>query len=47
MMLSNEETAQALGLEPSAAGNRHIRAPRRLKEVVAQVSGPGDSAPGP
>jgi RNA polymerase sigma-70 factor, ECF subfamily len=46
-MLSNEETAQVLGLKPSAAGNRHMRALRRLKEVLAQVPGPGDSSPGP
>jgi RNA polymerase sigma-70 factor (ECF subfamily) len=36
-MLSNEETAQVLGLKPSAASNRHMRALRRLKEIMAQV----------
>jgi RNA polymerase sigma-70 factor (ECF subfamily) len=46
-MLSNEETAQVLGLKTSAASNRHMRALRRLKEVLAQVPGAGDSAPGP
>jgi RNA polymerase sigma-70 factor (ECF subfamily) len=46
-MLSNEETAQVLGLRPSAASNRHIRALKRLKEIMAQVPGLGDSAPGP
>jgi RNA polymerase sigma-70 factor (ECF subfamily) len=46
-MLSNEETAQVLGLKPSAAGNRHMRALRRLKEALAQVPGFGDSSPGP
>jgi RNA polymerase sigma-70 factor (ECF subfamily) len=46
-MLSNEETAQVLGLKPSAASNRHLRALKRLKEVLAQVPGAGDSAPGP
>jgi RNA polymerase sigma-70 factor (ECF subfamily) len=45
-MLSNEETAQVLGLKPSAASNRHIRALRRLKEIMAQVPGGADSAPG-
>jgi RNA polymerase sigma-70 factor (ECF subfamily) len=45
-MLSNEETAQVLGLKPSAASNRHLRALRRLKEILAQVPGAGDSAPG-
>jgi RNA polymerase sigma-70 factor (ECF subfamily) len=46
-MLSNEETAQVLGLKPSAASNRHIRALKRLKEIMAQVPDPGDSSPGP
>jgi RNA polymerase sigma-70 factor (ECF subfamily) len=45
-MLSNEEAAQALGLKTSAASNRHMRALRRLKEIMAQVPDPGDSAPG-
>jgi RNA polymerase sigma-70 factor (ECF subfamily) len=46
-MLNNEETAQVLGLKPSAASNRHIRALKRLKEIMAQVPGPGESSPGP
>jgi RNA polymerase sigma-70 factor (ECF subfamily) len=46
-MLSNEETAQVLGIKPSAAGNRHMRALKRLKEIMAQVPDPGDSSPGP
>jgi RNA polymerase sigma-70 factor (ECF subfamily) len=46
-MLSNEETAQVLGLKPSAASNRHIRALKRLKEIMAQVPGFGDSHPAP
>ena len=46
-MLSNEETARVLGLKPSAASNRHLRALRRLKESMAQVPGPGGSSPGP
>jgi RNA polymerase sigma-70 factor (ECF subfamily) len=46
-MLSNEETAQVLGLKPSAASNRHIRALKRLKEIMAQAPGPGESSPEP
>jgi RNA polymerase sigma-70 factor (ECF subfamily) len=46
-MLSNEETAQVLGLKPSAASNRHLRALKRLREIMAQVPGLGDSVPGP
>jgi RNA polymerase sigma-70 factor (ECF subfamily) len=46
-MLSNEETAQVLGLKPSAASNRHIRALQRLKEILAEVSGSDDEPPGP
>jgi RNA polymerase sigma-70 factor (ECF subfamily) len=42
-MLSNEETAQVLGLKPSAASNRHMRALKRFKEVVAQPPDSGDS----
>jgi RNA polymerase sigma-70 factor (ECF subfamily) len=38
-MLSNEETAQVLGIKPSAASNRHMRALRRLKEVLAEIPG--------
>jgi RNA polymerase sigma-70 factor (ECF subfamily) len=46
-VLSNEETAVVLGLKPSAASNRHLRALKRLKEIMAQLPGLGDSAPGP
>jgi RNA polymerase sigma-70 factor (ECF subfamily) len=46
-LLSNEETAQVLGLKPSAASNRHMRALKRLKEIMAQVQGPGERTPGP
>jgi RNA polymerase sigma-70 factor (ECF subfamily) len=42
-MLSNEETAQVLGIKPSAAGNRHLRALKRLKEILAQASDSGDA----
>ena len=45
-MLSNEETAQVLGLKPSAASNRHMRALKRLKEVLAQAPGAGEDLPG-
>jgi RNA polymerase sigma-70 factor (ECF subfamily) len=41
-MLSNEETARELGIKPSAASNRHIRALRRLEEILAQASGLAD-----
>jgi RNA polymerase sigma-70 factor (ECF subfamily) len=46
-MLSNEETAQVLGLKLSAASNRHMRALKRLREIMAQVPGSGGSSPGP
>lgn len=38
-MLSNEEAARVLDLKPSAASNRHIRALRRLKEVLGTIPG--------
>ena len=38
-MLSNAEAAQVLGLKPSAASNRHLRALKRLKEVLAEIPG--------
>jgi RNA polymerase sigma-70 factor (ECF subfamily) len=46
-MLSNEETAQVLGLKPSAASNRHIRALKRLKEILADATRLDESSPGP
>jgi RNA polymerase sigma-70 factor (ECF subfamily) len=46
-MLSNAEAAQVLGLKPSAASNRHLRALRRLQEIMAQLPGLGGSPPGP
>ena len=46
-MLSNEEAARVLGLKPSAASNRHIRALKRLKEIMAQVPGHGELSSGP
>jgi RNA polymerase sigma-70 factor (ECF subfamily) len=45
-MLSNEEAAQVLGLKRQAASNRHARALRRLKEILAQLPGLGDSFAG-
>jgi RNA polymerase sigma-70 factor (ECF subfamily) len=45
-LLSNEETAQLLGLKPSAASNRHMRALKRLKEMMAETPGHGDSPSG-
>ena len=41
-MLTNEETAQVLGLKKTAASNRYIRALKRFKEVVANVPGLGE-----
>ena len=43
-MLSNDEAARVLGLKPSAASNRHLRALRRLKAILAE--GPGADAAG-
>jgi RNA polymerase sigma-70 factor (ECF subfamily) len=37
--LSNEETAQVLGLSKSAASNRYIRALRRLKDILSSIPG--------
>lgn len=36
--LSNLETAQSLGLKPTAASNRYVRAIERLKQAVATAS---------
>jgi RNA polymerase sigma-70 factor (ECF subfamily) len=38
-MLSNEETAQVLGIKKSAASNRYVRALRRLKDILAGIPG--------
>jgi RNA polymerase sigma-70 factor (ECF subfamily) len=38
-MLSNEETAQVLGITPAASSSRHIRALRRLKEILSALPG--------
>jgi RNA polymerase sigma-70 factor (ECF subfamily) len=37
--LSNEETAQVLGIKPSAASTRHVRALKRLREVLQKTPG--------
>ena len=37
--LSNEETAQVLGIKPSAASTRHVRALKRLREVLLRTPG--------
>ena len=37
--LNNVETAAVLGIEPSAASKRYLRAVRRLKAVLDQVPG--------
>ena len=37
--LSNDETAQVLGLSKSAASNRYIRALTRLKEILSSIPG--------
>jgi RNA polymerase sigma-70 factor (ECF subfamily) len=38
-MLSNEETAQVLGIKKSAASNRYIRALRRIKGILSAIPG--------
>ena len=38
-VLSNAEAAQVLGIKPSAAVNRYVRALRRLKEVFEGMPG--------
>ncbi len=37
--LSNDETAEVLGLSKSAASNRYIRALKRLKEILSSIPG--------
>jgi RNA polymerase sigma-70 factor (ECF subfamily) len=37
--LSNNETAQVLGIQKSAASNRYIRALKRLKEILSSIPG--------
>jgi RNA polymerase sigma-70 factor (ECF subfamily) len=37
--LTNDETAQVMGLEPSAASKRYVRALQRLKEILFAMPG--------
>jgi RNA polymerase sigma-70 factor, ECF subfamily len=37
--VQNEETAQVLGIKPSAASTRHVRALKRLREVLQRSPG--------
>ena len=41
-MLTIEETAHVLSLKKTAASNRYIRALKRLKDIVASISGLGE-----
>ncbi|HEX5443764.1 MAG TPA: sigma factor-like helix-turn-helix DNA-binding protein, partial [Pirellulales bacterium] len=41
--LSNQETAQALGLSEPAAGMRYLRAVRRLRALLNETSSQNDS----
>lgn len=38
--MDNNETAEALGISPSGASSRYLRALKRLKEVLGQGQGP-------
>jgi RNA polymerase sigma-70 factor (ECF subfamily) len=42
-MLSNEETAQVLGIKKSAASNRYVRALKRLKDILSGLPGWGEN----
>src|SRR5215831_17004291 len=44
-MLTNEETAQVLGIKKSAASNRYIRALRRMRGILAAIPGFLDNDP--
>lgn len=46
-MLSNGETARVLDLKPSAASNRHLRALKRLKDILAEPTPLDNQAAGP
>ncbi len=41
-MLTNDETAEILGLSKSAASNRYVRALKRLKGILANLPGFGE-----
>jgi RNA polymerase sigma-70 factor (ECF subfamily) len=37
--LSNTETAEVLGIDPSAASSRHVRALKRLRQILKSIPG--------
>jgi hypothetical protein len=41
-MLSNEETAQVLGISKKAASKRFLRALERLQDILVLLPGMGD-----
>jgi RNA polymerase sigma-70 factor, ECF subfamily len=43
--LSNQETAEALGIQPAAASKRYVRALRRLKDILIDLPGFRDNQP--
>jgi RNA polymerase sigma-70 factor (ECF subfamily) len=43
--LSNQETAEVLGIEPKAASIRYVRALKRLKDIMFTMQGIGGSEP--
>jgi RNA polymerase sigma-70 factor (ECF subfamily) len=43
-MLSNDETAEVLGIRKSAASNRYIRALKRLKDILTALPGFNDES---
>lgn len=45
--LSNSEAAKILGLSAPAAGMRHLRALRRMREILGESSGESSAGPGP
>src|SRR5262245_66680105 len=44
--LSNSEAAEVLGVKPTAAVNRYVRALKRLKEVVQDMPGGSEGISG-
>jgi RNA polymerase sigma-70 factor, ECF subfamily len=43
--LSNAEAAEVLGIDPSTASSRHVRALRRLRQVLKSIPGFFDDSP--
>jgi RNA polymerase sigma-70 factor, ECF subfamily len=43
--LSNTETAEVLGIDPSAASSRHVRALKRLRQILKSIPGFFDGKP--